>query len=189
MNRPLPLVLLVACFSACGACESKTSAPTPVLVKADPVSAIQATEARAAERDEVRSSCGNRIAVYSGSIDVAATGYQHHVERGDDYVEEEIGDLDRVITKATRVQFTLDYPFEKKFTGVVTDRVTLRKIIDAVRAGFRKMYEGSTERDIPGMMNKDVSGAYGKSFHAIGDLVIEGIDLCDDASLEISIGS
>jgi len=40
------------------------------------------------------------------------------------------------------------------------------------------------------MYNKDVSGPYGRAFHAIGDLVIEGIDLCEaDGALDIAIGS
>lgn len=67
--------------------------------------------------------------------------------------------------------------------------MTLRRIIDAIRAGFRKMYEGAEVRDIPGMMNKDVRGAYGNAFHVIGDLVVESIELCDGDRLEISIGS
>jgi hypothetical protein len=43
----------------------------------------------------------------------------------------------------------------------VSGRITLRAIIDAVRAGFRTMYEGTTQRDIPGMENKDVNGPAG----------------------------
>lgn len=74
---------------------------------------------------------------------------------------------------------------EKPFAG----KITLRAVIDAIRAGFREMYEGAKVGDIPGMMNKDVNGAYGNAFHDIGDLVIEGIDLCDGDVLEISIGS
>jgi hypothetical protein len=51
------------------------------------------------------------------------------------------------------------------------------------------MYEGTTQRDIPKMVNKDVTGPYGRAFHVIRDLVIESIDLCDDTWLDISIGS
>ena len=51
------------------------------------------------------------------------------------------------------------------------------------------MYEGSTEREVPGLMNKDVTGKYGRAFHVISDLVIERIELCADNSLSISIGS
>jgi hypothetical protein len=93
------------------------------------------------------------------------------------------------VSSAPELRFTLDYPFEKPFTGTVTGALTLRRIIDAVRAGFRTMYQGTTEREIPGMANKDVRGAYGKAFHVIGDLVIEEIQLCDGKTLEIGIGS
>jgi hypothetical protein len=51
------------------------------------------------------------------------------------------------------------------------------------------MYEGTTQRDIPNMSNKDVTGPYGRASHVIGDLVIEHIDLCDGRWLDISIGS
>lgn len=90
---------------------------------------------------------------------------------------------------ATELRFTLDYPFEKPFEGVVSGKATLRRTIDAIRAGLRKTYEGTTVRDIPGMVNKDVTGPYGKSFHVIEDLVIESIELCDGAQLRIFIGS
>jgi hypothetical protein len=111
------------------------------------------------------------------------------VERGSDFVDETIPNLDRVISKAPKLDFTLDYPFEKPFKGSVSSPLTLRRIIDAVRAGFRHMYEGTTQRDIPHMVNKDVSGAYGKAFHAITDLVIENIQICGGTRLDIGIGS
>lgn len=104
-------------------------------------------------------------------------------------MDEAIPDLDRVISTAPRIEFTLDYPFEKPFTGSITGDITLRRIIDAVRSGFRHMYEGTTQRDIPNMYNKDVNGPYGRAFHVIGDLVIERIDLCDGGRLDILIGS
>ncbi|MGE3456887.1 MAG: hypothetical protein AB7O24_17380 [Kofleriaceae bacterium] len=127
--------------------------------------------------------------VYDGSIEVDSTDYLHPVQRGDDYVNEAISGLDRVVSKAQRVRFTLDYPFEKPFEGVVTGSITLQRTIDAIRAGLRKMYEGTTQRDIPQMHNKEVVGAYGRAFHVIGDLVIERIELCADDSLSIFIGS
>jgi hypothetical protein len=96
---------------------------------------------------------------------------------------------ENVISPAKSVRFTLDYPFERPFTGVVTGEITLRRTIDAIRAGFRKMYEGSTQRDMPGVANKDVTGTYGQAFHVIDDLVIETIELCADDSLSIFIGS
>jgi hypothetical protein len=133
--------------------------------------------------------CERPIRVYAGSIAVGGSDYVHPVPRGDDFVEVPIEGLDRVFTKSTRVEFTLDYPFERPFAGIVTGEITLRRTIDAVRAGFGEMYEGTTQRDIPGMENKDVTGRYGRAFHAIGDLVIEGIDLCGDDFLSITIGS
>ena len=141
------------------------------------------------QRAAERTTCGQPVALYSGSIAVDASDYLHPVARGDDYIDQPIEELDRVVSPAARVHFTLDYPFERPFEGVVTGEITLRRIIDAIRAGFRKMYEGAIERDIPGMLNKNVAGSYGNSFHAIGDLVIEDIELCADASLEVSIGS
>jgi hypothetical protein len=156
--------------------------------KEDLLSVIQRSEQLAVERGAERV-CERAVEVYDGSIPVAASGYLHSVERGDDFVDEPIGGLDRLLSKSTRVRFTLDYPFEKPFAGAVTGEITLRRTIDAVRAGFRKMYERTIERDIPGMDNKDVTGPYGRAFHAIDDLVIERIDLCGDESFLITIGS
>ena len=39
------------------------------------------------------------------------------------------------------------------------------------------------------LYNKDVTGPYGRAFHIMDDLVIEGIDLCGDDFLSITIGS
>lgn len=93
--------------------------------------------------------------------------YVHPVEKGDDYVDEPLRDLDKVLTNAAEVRFTLDYPFERPFAGLITKPITLRRLVDGIRAGFRKMYAGATEREIPGMMNKDVQGLYGRSFHSM----------------------
>jgi hypothetical protein len=139
-------------------------------------------------RDTERT-CNDRVSIYKGSIDVDTPDYVQHVMRGDDVVEEVIAGLDHVVSKAPRIDFTLDYPFEKPFTGSVTGEITLRGVIDAVRSGFRHMYGGTTQRDIPNMENKSVTGPYGSAFHVIGDLVIERIDLCDGRWLELAIGS
>jgi hypothetical protein len=155
---------------------------------ADRSAELQQYEQLAAERDAERA-CEHPRAVYDGSIAVNSTDYIHSVARGDDFVDVPIEGLDRIISASAKVRFSLDYPFEKPFNGVVTGQITLRRTIDAIRAGFRHMYEGSTEREIPGMSNKDVSGPYGRAFHAIDDLVIEHIDLCADDSLVIDIGS
>ncbi|GAC1341980.1 MAG: hypothetical protein NVSMB23_14210 [Myxococcales bacterium] len=133
--------------------------------------------------------CVHPVSIYRGVINIDATDYLHTVKKGGDYVKAPIDGLDRMVSSAPRGRFWLDYPFEKPFAGVVEGKVTLRAVIDAIRAGFRKMYEGVVIRDIPGMGNKNVTGPYGKSFHVISDLVIESIDLCDGDILAIYIGS
>lgn len=150
---------------------------------------VRAADEAAAERNTQETDCKGRVTIFEGSIDVDASNYVQPIARGDDWVEGAIPDLDRVISTAPRLDFTLDYPFEKPFTSSITGDITLRRIIDAVRSGFRHMYEGTTQRDIPKMYNKDVMGPYGRAFHVIGDLVIESIDLCDGGRLDISIGS
>ena len=181
------------------ACQSRGSTPTSQSretkpssrdssVEVDLSAEIRRAEQRAAERDAERT-CEPRTVVYEGSIAVNASDYVHPVERGVDFVDEPIEGLDRIVSKSPRVEFVLDYPFEKPFRGVITCEITLRRTIDSIRAGFRTMYEGTTQRDIPGMHNKDVTGPYGQAFHVIDDLVIEGIDLCGDAVFSISIGS
>jgi hypothetical protein len=137
--------------------------PTPANDLSDQ---IQRSEQRAAERDTARV-CERPVAV----------------------LDEPIADLDRVVTKSTRVRFTLDYPFERPFAGVITGKITLRRTIDGIRAALRTMYEGSTQRDLPELENKEVTGPYGKAFHVISDLIIEQIDLCADDTLSIYIGS
>lgn len=161
------------------------------LVVAAPVAAelIRDEEAALSEREAERVVCANPVSIYEGGITVDATSYEHAVARGDDFALAPIEDLDRPVSKSTKVRFTLDYPFDKPFEGKLAGKVTLRRIIDAIRAGFRTMYEGAAVKDIPGMMNKDVKGAYGSSLHGIGDLVIEHINWCDGDWLEIAIGS
>lgn len=51
------------------------------------------------------------------------------------------------------------------------------------------MYEGSTQRDIPGMYNKDVNGPFGRAFHAVEDLYLERLERCSGGRLEIEISS
>ena len=130
--------------------------------------------------------------IYDGSITVNDDGYTHTVERGDDWVEVEIEDLDQRVTRNPILKFTLDYPFEKPYEGtIVTDAgASLRQIIDAIRAAYRMMYRGASIEDIPNLLNKRVQGDYGEAIHAIDDLVIEGIAVDDETGeLEIIIGS
>lgn len=194
----LAVTMLCVGFTACqkrAAEEPPPVMPSPVARApvvprpSEPAEQIQAAEQAAMQREAERPKCGHPITLYEGSISVDASDYLHPVPRGDEYVDVTIEGLDRAISAATRVSFTLDYPFEKPFGGVVTGKLTLRRVIDAIRAGFRKMYEGAAVRDIPGMMNKDVTGPYGNAFHVISDLVVERIELCDGDRLEISIGS
>jgi len=194
LRAPSLLTATIAALAACQggtkppAIADKQSAPGAATDDGDRPAEIKQSELEAAQ-GELERACERPTVIYEGSIAVNANGYLHPVERGDDFIDEPIPALDRVVIASSRVEFTLDYPFEKPFAGVVTGPITLRRIIDAIRAGFRTMYEGTTQRDIPGMMNKDVTGRYGRAFHVIDDLVIEGIDLCPDGSLSISIGS
>ena len=192
-------ILMLAWASGCSGCADTAKVDPSPATKIDPTgkpgapvdiaSDIQKAEAASAERASERRPCGQPVSLYEGSIPVVGTDYIHQISRGGDVVEETIDGLDRVVSKAETVRFTLDYPFEKPLAGTVTGKISVRRIIDAIRAGFRTMFEGTTQKDIPGMMNKEVRGPYGKSFHVIGDLVIESIHLCNDDSLEIGIGS
>jgi hypothetical protein len=189
--RPMVVALAVLGWIACSS-RKESASPSPPAAAVDQKPAtekmIRESDLASAQRDTERD-CKGRVSIYEGGVAVDARNYVQTVERGSDWVEEAVPRLDKVISKEPRIEFTLDYPFEKPFTGVVTGEITLRRIIDAVRAGFRHMYEGTSQRDIPNMYNKDVTGPYGRSFHVIGDLVIERIDLCDGGKLDISIGS
>ncbi len=189
MQRALVAAAALTWLLGCGACERKSAAPAPVAAEADLAEILTEAEAKAAQREADRPACSGRVTLYTGSIEVDSTEHQHTVERGGDSVAAPIDGLDTVVSTAPELRFTLDYPFERPFAGTVKGPLTLRRIIDAVRAGFRKMYEGAAQRDIPGMYNKDVRGRYGRAFHVISDLVIESIELCGDGSLEIGIGS
>jgi hypothetical protein len=123
--------------------------------------------------------------LYDGSLAVDADDYL-------DDTELEVPGLDDIVTPLSLLQFQLDYPFEKPFNGEVRSDTgtTLRQIIDAIRAGYRAVYSGSTSQDHPNLDNKIVDGDYGRGFHEIGDLVIEGIAIDDDTGvLDVSIGS
>lgn len=91
-----------------------------------------------------------------GVVEIDAADYIHRIRRGDDLVDEPIPYLDTVYTLATRVHFTLDYPFETPFTGVILGEITLRRTIDAIRAAYRAMYANTTIDDIPGVENQRV---------------------------------
>jgi hypothetical protein len=191
-------MVVALAISTCIGCSGRKNdaspppAPTPTAaVDHQPATAdmVRASDEAAIQRNSQREECKGRVTIYEGSIEVDASKYVHPVAHGDAEVDEAIPDLDRVVSSAPRIDFTLDYPFEKPFSSSITGAITLRRIIDSVRSGFRHMYEGTTVRDIPKLENKDVRGPYGQAFHVIGDLVIERIDLCDGRWLDVSIGS
>jgi hypothetical protein len=130
--------------------------------------------------------------LYEGSLQIADADYTHPVEKDDDYVDVEIEGLDERVTRLTELRFTLDYPFDRPYEGmVITDAgASLRQIFDAIRGGFRVMYRGASHEEIPNLVNQRVEGDYGRAFHAIGDLVVERIELDEETGvLEIGIGS
>lgn len=185
MRRAFAVV--IALSLAMAGCDRKSATPNPTAAPPSSPTVVASTLPSAAEARPERPPCAREVTVYEGSIDVSATGYDHSPD-GD--AERPIPNLDKVLSRAPRLYFTLDYPFEKPLEVRVSAPITLRRIVDAVRSGFRKMYEGTSQSDIPGMVNKDVKGAYGTAFHVIGDLVIEGISLCEaEGRMEIAIGS
>lgn len=130
--------------------------------------------------------------VYEGSIPVAGNAYQHAALVGDDYAETDIPGLDIVVSRAPSLTFTLDYPFDEPFEGRVVgvEGITLRHVIDAIRDGYRQMYEAASTEDIPNLANKRVTGTHGTAVHVIDDLVIERIELDGrNNTLTIDIGS
>jgi hypothetical protein len=127
--------------------------------------------------------------VFQGCIGVAATDYTVAGDHGEDV---QLEGLDVVVTRLPELAFTLDYPFELPFEGRVAapSGITLRHVIDAIRLGFRTMYEGASHQPIPKLLNQIVEGSFGRAYHPIGDLVIERIDVLDDEGrLDIGIGS
>ncbi len=86
--------------------------------------------------------------IYVGGIAVAGGDYTNSpgTDPGGDAVP--IDGLDALVTRRHRLDFVLDYPFERPYEGhVIGDAgITLRQIIDAVRAGYRTMYRGAPRR-------------------------------------------
>ncbi len=115
---------------------------------------------------------------------------QEYDEDADDTVSTPIEGLDDVLLESGGVELVLDYPFELPYRAELAGDITLRRIIDAVRSGFREMYRGATHAPIEGLLNEHVAGTYGQAFHGIHDLVIEGILFHEEEGrLEILIGS
>jgi hypothetical protein len=188
-DRFMRWVLVVALLTGWG-CKKEPVAVASAPAKASAeaiVEQLRASEERAIRRE--RPVCQNAKVLLEGFVQVNADTFITGVERNGDFVDEPIQGLDVVVERARVFRFTLDYPFEKPFEGTIQGDLTLRKAISAIRAGFRAMYGASTVTPIPGMLNKQATGAYGEAFHDIDDLVIEGLELCDDHTLRVSIGS
>ena len=117
--------------------------------------------------------------LYSGSIGVADDDYMELAsEDGGPPEEVPIEGLDDVLTELTQVELILDHPFEHPHSARLSgdDGITLRQVIDAVRQGFRTMYQSR--------------GAYGEVFHPITDVVIETIILDDEKkTITLEVGT
>ena len=87
-------------------------------------------------------------------------------------------DLDEVISDEAELKFTLLYPFEKPYTGTIQSGggATRRQILEAIRAGFRTMYAGTTAE----------GGTYGRAHQQLDRLFIDRIALEGDV-LEIVV--
>jgi hypothetical protein len=135
----------------------------------------------------------SRTVFYGGEIPVAGTGYTRTtLDSAGDLEELPIEELDTPVTRRHRLDFTLDYPFDQPYEGqVIGDAgVTLRQVIDAIRAAYREMYRGAAVSDLANLHNKLVQGDYGHAVHVIDDLVIERLAVDDDLGrIEIDIGS
>lgn len=117
--------------------------------------------------------------LYSGHIGVADDDYMELVsEDGGPPEEMPIEGLDDVLTELTPVAVVLDHPFDRPHRARLSgdDGITLRQVIDAVRQGFRTMYQSR--------------GAYGEVFHPITDIVIETIILDDEKkTISLEVGT
>lgn len=133
--------------------------------------------------------CEDATRLFEGALEVNGSTYVQTVLRDGVPVDEPIARLDEVVSTSRPVQLHIDYPFERRFTVTLEGELTLRRAIDGIRGGLRKMYADSQVEDLPGIENKHVTGPWGESFHDISDLVIESIDLCRDDSLLLFIGS
>lgn len=127
--------------------------------------------------------------IFTGCLGVADKGYTQPSEDHDDE-EQIIPGLDKPLEYTGSLSFQLKYPFEQPFEGTVKAKATLRNVIDAIRAGYRTMYRGTTNKAMKHLINREVQGKYGIAYHEMGDLVIEIIELDQETGeLHIYIGS
>jgi hypothetical protein len=118
---------------------------------------------------------GQRV-IFDGALRVGGDDYFHFVD--DVGTEAEVEDLDVQVTLLPAVQFWLDYPFATELAGTVRAEggITLRQVIDAIRAGYRTMYRGAAARDV--------------AAHTIEDIYIERIVLDEETGdLDVVVGS
>ncbi len=89
-----------------------------------------------------------------------------------------LANIDEIVATEPALRFTLDYPFEKPYAGVISTAAgaSLRQILDAIRAGFRAMYAATSPE----------GGPYGRAHQAFDHLFIDRIELVDDV-LEIVV--
>lgn len=90
------------------------------------------------------------------------------------HLGEPIGALDEVVSSAASLTFTLEYPFDKPYAGMVAGArgITRRAVIDAIRAGFQTMYGADR--------------AYGRAHQALDHLFIDRVVL-DGHALAVEI--
>jgi hypothetical protein len=88
--------------------------------------------------------------------------------------------LDEVVTDEAELKFTLLYPFEKPYAGTIQTGggASRRQILEAIRAGFRTMYAGTTNE----------GGAYGRAHQELDHLFIDRVEL-DDGVLAIEVST
>lgn len=121
------------------------------------------------------------VQIFSGCIPVASKVYDGPSEN-----------QPILVPAADEATMTLNYPFPESLVLKLTKEsgYTKNELFDLIRDGFDVMYNGSVSTPIPGLINQNVKGEFGQSFHAIEDLVIEGIEYDDDAKeVYVAIGS
>jgi len=92
------------------------------------------------------------------------------------HLGEPLANLDETVSSASELTFTLDYPFDKPFSGTVagTSPISRRAVIDAIRAAFRAMYAAGD--------------TYGRAHQALDHLFIDRIVL-DGTELAIEVAT
>lgn len=92
------------------------------------------------------------------------------------HLGEPLAKLDETVSSASALTFTLDYPFDKPFSGTVASAspITRRAVIDAIRAAFRTMYAAGE--------------TYGRAHQALDHLFIDRVVL-DGHALAVEVAT